>query len=323
MDILPMSTFQQQQGSAVAQHESNEPLLEAYAEFDFPKKPRINSGDRACLVVFCLVGLAICFTGPSALFTNPHLRIPTYNASSTNASNVQSAQALDLSWYSWQEPLESPRPAMTSSNISTFKTFPAYQYVMYTTAIDSSLPVSHVKFATDKAEGIVFLLDGGKPKPISTTKAGVLTQEAQIKAPQYPTTLVLLSTVHGDRIRDVDLSQASTSTWTCTPGLLGEQLQIFNRLFMRSVEWTRADEFQGPLTWVHAAFENEGPVQNRILSLDGPGLIRGSIYFNGYWLGRYNAQSRMIFDVKVEKTNFITLLEEIGGSISKMHVMLL
>ncbi|KAF0692660.1 Aste57867_16275 [Aphanomyces stellatus] len=300
-----------------------EPLLEPHMtnlSHELPRKPRINSADRACLLVFCIVGLSVCFAGPTLLYRDPSQASFFTHTVSTTSATTYTSMPLHLTWHAWEEPWNTSRPAMTSVNISSFPPFPIYQYVFYSTILDSSLKQTLLGFSDQPSEMLVFLLDAGNLVPMADHEGGSAYLTSAAAAP----TLILVNPLRGHRIRSVLIDDVPPMNWTCTPGLVGEQLQIFNPPTMHLVTWALANATHGhvPFTWFRASFDGP-PRAQRVLRLRGHGLTRGHIYFNGVSLGRYCATAaRLEYTVTTQAENVIVLVEELTGSIATIDVTL-
>ncbi|ETV88893.1 hypothetical protein, variant [Aphanomyces astaci] len=304
---------------------SQEPLLELTSITALPTKPKMNSGDRACLLVFCLVGLSMCYVGPTVMFTD----VVSYSNSSQNHTYkwVDHEIPLNLTWHAWQDPVDAWRPSMTSQRISDFPRFPNYLYTFYSHELSTPRPSSQLMFRSESPHARVLVLEAGSAALVPTVHAGASTIGAQLNISSR-STLVLASPSVDGGISNVQLDGAALLHWTCMPGLVGEQSLIFQPTHVRSVNWTSpAGHSSSPFTWYYATFPFASSSTStrstaRTLRMHAKGLTAGQVFFNGAHLGRYNGTSSVHFSVAVLAENTITLLEEIRANVGAVEFRL-
>ncbi|TYZ64586.1 hypothetical protein PybrP1_001498 [[Pythium] brassicae (nom. inval.)] len=163
------------------------------------------------------------------------------------------------------------------------------------------------------------------------------------------------------RIND-DLDLTHNGHWTMLPGLVGEQLELFDPEWTDSVEWTpvprpvpdarttTAANVGFPLmAWYRTTFRlpdsarptpGGSPVEDvSSILLDCVGLTRGRAYVNGHDLGRYwlirdAATDRYVqryYHVPTEwlrfgsgsaAENLVVVVDELGGSVARVRLVL-
>ncbi|EQC40789.1 hypothetical protein SDRG_01859 [Saprolegnia diclina VS20] len=292
------------------------PLLEHEA-LDAPRKPRLNSGDRACVSIFSLVALSVCVAGPSALWTPPPVLLSptTY---------------LDLTWHQWTEPsghdLRQSVLAPTLASLEGVDLAP-FSYATYRT---SWPPAQSFNLSVRSATDDVYLVFAAN----ATFKAYVATHDARHKnmmrhetqlvaggATSPSATVEIVRATGGDTglQRGPSLVSATwdeareLSEWTLEPGLVGEHLRIVEATWMAAVPWQRSTSGPlPPLTWLRTVVQSHDDGRHGQLALDAIGLSHGSIYWNGRRLGRYEGNATAEFAVRVASTNDLVLLDERG-----------
>lgn len=162
------------------------------------------------------------------------------------------------------------------------------------------------------------------------------------------------------RVND-DLDLTHNGHWKMLPGLVGEQLELFDPEWTQSVEWKAvphfnatssdaADRVRFPLmAWYKTSFvlpeparpptppPGEAPVEDvSSILLDCIGLTRGRAYVNGHDLGRYwlirDAADRIVqryYHVPAEwlhfdnaTANLVVVFDELGGSVASVRLVL-
>lgn len=164
----------------------------------------------------------------------------------------------------------------------------------------------------------------------------------------------------GVRIND-DLDLASHGNWKMLPGLVGEQLEIFNPRWTNSVEWKPVGN-QSPdedgdkevakrpkfplMAWYKTNFLLPEPAKPKpdteqiedvsSILLDCIGLTRGRAFINGHDLGRYWLINEPGSDVYVQRyyhvptdwlhfdnetENLLVVFDELGGSTASMRLV--
>lgn len=137
--------------------------------------------------------------------------------------------------------------------------------------------------------------------------------------------------------------------WRMTPGILGQDLKIFDLNWVNSVEWksinTQDKDINSPLTWYKTFFtitnadythlknkDKFGEVTSTLV-LDGKGLTRGRAYVNGYDIGRYwmiqdvNGQyAQQYYHIPIDwlilGKNMLVLMDEIAGTVDHVQIYL-
>lgn len=156
------------------------------------------------------------------------------------------------------------------------------------------------------------------------------------------------------RIND-DLDLTHNGHWTMLPGLVGEQLELFEPEWTDSVEWKPvprepiADRIRFPLmAWYRTTFRlpesarptpRGSPVEDvSSILLDCVGLTRGRAYVNGHDLGRYWLIRNARTDEYVQRyyhvpadwlhfgsdatENLVVVFDELGGSVASVRLVL-
>lgn len=162
----------------------------------------------------------------------------------------------------------------------------------------------------------------------------------------------------GVRIND-DLDLTTHGNWKMLPGLIGEQLELFDPRWTNSVEWkpfdnqVAADVEDGDnrpkfplMAWLKTSFRLPEPAKPKpdteqiedvsSILLDCIGLTRGRAFMNGNDLGRYWLINENGSDVYVQRyyhvptdwlhfdnetENLLVVFDELGGSIASVRLV--
>ncbi|KDO28203.1 hypothetical protein SPRG_06252 [Saprolegnia parasitica CBS 223.65] len=223
------------------------PLLDHIV--DVPRKPRLNSGDRACVSVFSLVALGVCLAGPSALLTPPPVPLTptTY---------------LDLAWHQWTEPNgHSLRQSVLAPTLSSldYVDLAPFSYATYRTpwpparsfnlSILSATDDMYLVFAANATSKAFVATHDARHKNIMTRHE---TQRVAVGASSTSASVEIVRATGGDTglqrgpsLVSVTWDEAhALSKWTLEPGLVGEHLRIVEPTWMAAVPWRR---FKGGL----------------------------------------------------------------------------
>ncbi|OQR94920.1 hypothetical protein THRCLA_08061 [Thraustotheca clavata] len=238
------------------------------------KKPRFNSGDRACMFVFMIVGLSIMMMGPTVVWNQERIN--------------KKITFVDLRWFMWtEERTDMLRQHLNIESLSMLQEIPGSDttYVLHQT---KWMDVGNLSFSTSQ-EGIeyqVYLSNEYNMQYLGSFQSN--TSTFQVKKNQNWTSIHLLqrnSKPASGKFISATWNGQEFKSWTVFPGLLGEQLQLFSPMWMNSVQWQPlVSSYIPPLTWmyciVHTSFTSKAN-----LHFHAPGLTQGTIYWNGQRLG--------------------------------------
>ncbi|ETW08951.1 hypothetical protein H310_01431 [Aphanomyces invadans] len=294
---------------------SDEPLLELPSISNLPRKPKMNSGDRACLFVFCMVGLSMCFVGPAVMFTDTNRAVALPALANPNDTNKwdKHESLLKLTWHAWQDRLDSPRPSMKAPQITDFPPFPSFLYTFYSHEMRPVRPNPSLSLLSASADPVVLVIQAGEAQVVSTVRAGASTLKAQLNVSDTKPSILVLATRSDEAVSSVQLDDVPLVNWTCMPGLAGEQSLVFQPNHLHSVNWTTATDNLGPFTWFYSTFHASGLQASRVLRVRANGLVAGYVYLNGVLLGRYNGTFERRFAVDVLEDNTIAMVEEVSA----------
>ncbi|OQR93716.1 hypothetical protein ACHHYP_02337 [Achlya hypogyna] len=312
--------------------DGQEPLLERVAGHEIPsadiRKPVLNSGDRACLLIFSFVGISVCFVGPTVFL----------NQRPPKAALPAPVTFVDLQWYQWTETYRPGlRQQATSPSLSFLQAIDvsAFSYATYRASLPPGEPnhIGDLSFFTrpDSEASYMAFLSNLTHKTLVTTSAQVYqrpsnTTRHQATAVRSPSVSYLeILRAAGETGSRPALVSATwdhqmLGNWTLEPGLVGEHLRVFEPAWLASVPWQQlAPGRLPPLTWLHTVVTPSAPATR--LQLHAPGLTRGTIYWNGQRLGCY-ASADVVYTVDAAAAaNWLVLVDELGANVSPARLV--